>query len=307
MTTHSPPGRPLEELRYALAEADTHRPPVALRSRVLRAAESARPPGLGIGTGPAISPVEAYRRTMVSFDAVLSELTDDEWRRHALRDLDIQGLVGHLIGVERQLHAALGIAPDVTVGADHVSATQADAVAQAGRPPADTHADWLELTAETIAHVTNLDPEGRERLITQDGFTIPVERMLVIRSFETWTHEEDIRRATGRPLAAPDSSCLRLMTEVAVSALPRGLASIDRPQLGRTARIVLTGPGGGTWQTSLDRGDPGPTDVRIIADAVSFCRLVANRMDPAAVGAHVTGDEALGANLLAGARALALD
>ncbi|MDQ1359012.1 MAG: hypothetical protein QOJ52_1979 [Acidimicrobiaceae bacterium] len=307
MTSQSPPGRPLEELRYALAEADTHRPPVALRTRVIEAAEAGRPPGLAAGTDTAITPIEAYRRTMVSFDSVLSDLSEAEWHTPVLRDLDIQGLVGHLIGVERQLHAALGIGPDMVTDADHVESTQADAHAQTGRPTADTHAEWLDLSAATVAHASGLDRQGLASLIAMHLFTTSVERMLVIRSFETWTHEEDIRRATGRPLAAPDSARLRLMTETAVSALPAGLAMIARPRPNRTARMVLTGPGGGTWQASLDRGVPGETDVRIIADAVSFCRMVANRMTPADIEAVVTGDEALAADVFAGAQALALD
>lgn len=307
MTAPSTPHQPLEELRYALAEADADQPPTALRSRVLEAAASARAAGLAVGTGPAISSVEAYRRTMVSFNSVLAALTDAEWHRHVLRDLDIQGLVGHLIGVERQLHAALGISPAVETSSDHVASTQGEAEAQIGRLPSDTHAEWLDLVTVTVNHTAALDRDGLERPVTLHTFTIPVERMLVVRSFETWTHEEDIRRATGRPLAAPDSSRLRLMTDLAVSALPVGLARIDRPQPGRTARIVLTGPGGGTWQASLDRGVAGPADVRIIADATSFCRLVANRMPPVDVAAVVSGDEALGELLLAGAQALALD
>jgi uncharacterized protein (TIGR03083 family) len=307
MTSPSPTGQPLEELRYALAEADTERPPVALRSRVLKTALSARPPGVAVGTGPAITPVEAYRRTMLSFDSVLSQLSDDEWHLHVLRDLDIQGLVGHLIGVERQLHQALGFGPEVATSDDHVASSQADAMAQAGRPPADTHGAWRDLMAATVAHAGSLGPQGLERVISLHNFTIPVGRMLVVRSFETWTHEEDIRRATGRPLAPPDTSRLRLMTEAAVSALPAGLGRIARARPGKTARIVLTGPGGGTWQAALDREAPGPTDVRIVADAVSFCRLVANRLEPADLAADVSGDEALAADLLAGAQALALD
>lgn len=307
MTPHGPSGQPIEELRFALAEADTHRPPVALRSRVLDAAVSARRPGRNIGTGDPITAVEAYRRTMVSFDAVLSELTDAEWHLPVIRDLDIQGLVGHLIGVERQLHSALGIEPLVAIGTDHVTSTQPDALAQAGRPPSETHADWLDLLAGTVAHVALLDRSELERPITLHAYTVPVDRMLVVRSFETWTHEEDIRRATGRPLAAPDPGRLRLMTELAVSALPTGLGYIARPKPGRTARIVLTGPGGGTWQASLDRTAAGATDVRIVADAASFCRLVANRLQSTTIEVDVVGDEALAADVLAGAQALALD
>jgi uncharacterized protein (TIGR03083 family) len=297
----------LEELRYALAEADAHRPPAALKARILQAATTSRPPGRAIGTGPVITAAEAYRRTMLSMEAVLSELSDEEWHRHVLRDLDVQGLIGHLIGVERQLHAALGIGPEIVAGTDHVASTQPDALAQAGRSPAQTQAEWAALVSATVAHTEGFDPADRVRPITFHTFKMPIERMLVVRTFETWTHEEDIRRVTGRPLQAPDSPRLRLMTELAVSALPAGLARIDRPQTGRTARIVLTGPGGGAWQASLDRGAPGATDVRIIADAVSFCRLVANRMGPDELAADISGDEELASLLLDGARALALD
>jgi uncharacterized protein (TIGR03083 family) len=307
MTAPGPTGQPIEELRFALAEADTHRPPSALRSRVLDAVVSARRPGRDVGAGAPITAVEAYRRTMASFDRVLSELTDAEWHLHVLRDLDIQGLVGHLIGVERQLHSALGMEPGVAIGPDHVASTQADALAQAGRPTSETHADWLDLTAATVTHVAVLARADLERPITLHNYTVPVERMLIVRSFETWTHEEDIRRATGRPLAAPDADRLRLMTQLAVAALPAGLEHIGRPKPGRTARIVLTGPGGGTWQASLDRTLPGATDVRVIADATSFCRLVANRLTSTTIDVDVTGDENLAADLLAGAQALALD
>ena len=73
-----------------------------------------------------------------------------------------------------------------------------------------------------------------------------------------------------------------------------------------------TGPGGGTWQTQLgtapDGPQPeGPPDVRIVTDAVDFCRLVANRLDPAAIATVVTGDDALARALFTGATSLALD
>ena len=48
-------------------------------------------------------------------------------------------------------------------------------------------------------------------------------------------------------------------------------------------------------------------DVAIVADAVDFCRLVADRIDPAELGASVTGATALASAVLAGAAALALD
>ena len=50
-----------------------------------------------------------------------------------LRDLDVQGLVGHLTGVEEDVQRCL--AGDPSVGqADHVESTQLAADRQAGRP-----------------------------------------------------------------------------------------------------------------------------------------------------------------------------
>jgi hypothetical protein len=101
------------------------------------------------------------------------------------------------------------------------------------------------------------------------------------------------------------------MTELAVQLLPAGMARANRPADGRSARVVLTGPGGGTWQTGLGLADAGPVegpvDVRIVVDSVDFCRLVANRIDPTALAASITGDGALARDLFAGATTLALD
>jgi hypothetical protein len=48
-------------------------------------------------------------------------------------------------------------------------------------------------------------------------------------------------------------------------------------------------------------------DVVVVADAVEFCRLAANRCTPAALDAYVEGDEALASDILRGMAALAAD
>jgi len=52
---------------------------------------------------------------------------------------------------------------------------------------------------------------------------------------------------------------------------------------------------------------PAPADVAIVADAVEFCRLVANRAVPAGLDLHVTGHQGRAAAVLAVASTLALD
>jgi uncharacterized protein (TIGR03083 family) len=302
--------RVLEELRFALAEAEASPPPPDLRAEVLTGAELKRPWRRPLDEPPVITPLEGYRRTVESLDAILAGLSENEWRRPVLRDLSAQELVGHLIGVERVYQALLGLGSSATGGSDrcdHVPATQPDAETQRGRAPGETRLDWRRRCALTFDHLASLDPRAMDEDITLYGVTLSISSTLIFRLFEMWIHEEDIRRATGRPLLAPDPSRLALMTKLAVRALPKGLELAGRPRPGRMARIVLTGSGGGTWQAALGREAASTPDVRIVADATSFCRLVANRLNPTELGAMITGDETLGADVLAGAMALALD
>jgi len=60
--------------------------------------------------------------------------------------------------------------------------------------------------------------------------------------------------------------------------------------------------------TGVVAPSPAPaTEVAIVADAVGFCRLVADRITPADLGAQVSGAAGAADVVLAGAAALALD
>jgi hypothetical protein len=70
---------------------------------------------------------------------------------------------------------------------------------------------------------------------------------------------------------------------------------------------VLTGQGGGTWDLVLGDEADEPPRLSIVADAVGFCRLAADRIRPADLGAHITGSQELAAGVLTATTALALD
>jgi uncharacterized protein (TIGR03083 family) len=285
------------------AEARDHALPVDLRDRVLAAALRARGAGRAEPTAPEISPAEAFRRAADAFHGTLRLLRDDQWRESALRGLDVQGLVGHLTGVEEDVQRCLAGDPAVAA-AGHVESTQAAADRQAGRPPDQTRAEWRRAADRTIAFVRGRGDPRPE--VAVHGMRLPLDLLLVIRAFELWVHENDIRAAAGLPPSAPDASTLTLMTSAAVRLLPFAAASsgLEDPT---NVHLVLTGPGGGTWDISLGRPSPAPAAVAIVTDALGFCRLAANRATPAGVDAHVTGDRHRAAAVLAAATALALD
>jgi uncharacterized protein (TIGR03083 family) len=283
-------------------------PPPGLRDRMLAAARAARPPGRAVPEPPEITPVEAFHRSVDAFYGLLCALSDQQWRTQVLRDLDVHGVVGHLAGVEDHVQAALA-GDSAVADVDHVEATQSAARGQVGRTPDETRRTWraaADATSALLSARNHLD-----RVVAVHRMRLPLGSLLVVRAFELWTHENDIRTAVGLPPSVPDPSTLVLMTQLASRLLPYGVARIENGQVPVDLHLVLTGPGGGTWDLELGKRVAGTApqvpEVTIVAEALGFCRLVANRIRPADLDAHLSGAVAHVPHILAGAAALALD
>ena len=108
--------------------------PMGLRERVMAASLLARSIGEPVPAVPEISADEAFARAADAFYELLSTLSEQGWKTEALRGLDVQGLIGHLTGVEHDTHRAL--AGDAAVAdAEHVESTQARLSARPAAPP----------------------------------------------------------------------------------------------------------------------------------------------------------------------------
>jgi uncharacterized protein (TIGR03083 family) len=282
--------------------------PMGLRERVMAASVLARGVGQTVPVVPAISADEAFARAADAFYVLLGTLTEQGWKTGALRGLDVQELVGHLTGVEHDTHRALAGDPAVA-DAEHVESTQGSAVRQAGRSPAQTLDEWRRAADHTLELVRAPDGDraadscaGR---IAVHGIRLPLDDLLVVRAFELWVHDNDIRRAVGLPPSVPDPPVLRLMSDLAARMLPYAAARMGLPPV--DVHLVLTGAGGGTWDVAIGQEAAGRESLAIVADAVGFCRLAANRVTPAELGPHITGDEGRAVSVLAAATTLALD
>ena len=130
---------------------------------------------------------------------------------------------------------------------------------------------------------------------------------LVIRAFETWTHNDDIRRALGRDEAVPAPAVVRAMSELAMRSLPLAMAVAGTAQPERTARMVLTGPGGGEWTIACGPGEVTGTDpeVVVMTPAIDFCRRFADRIEPDDLPLQVEGDARLARELVTSANVFA--
>jgi uncharacterized protein (TIGR03083 family) len=301
----------LDHLRHvasALADATAAPAPADLRQRVLDAARSKRAPGVPLAEPPPVGPADAFRQTVDELHRLLVELRADEW---ATPNLPAYGqtrdLIAHLVGVEENLLGLLGdgVPPDPETWGDHLRATSSVMGALRGAPTAVLVDRWvhgarrLAALAETVPH---------DQRIAVNDLPTSVQGMYVLRTFEVWTHHEDVCRATGRPLPVLDRPRRRLMSTQLMNSLPIALAVNDSERPGHTMRVVLTGLGGGTFDRAMAvHGDAGNPDVVITADVVDFCRLAARRIDPADLDATVEGDPMLAHLVLAAASTFARD
>jgi hypothetical protein len=131
------------------ADRDQATLPIGLRERVMTASLLARGAGQTVPAVPEISADEAFARAADAFYGLLGALSEDGWKTQALRGLDVQGLVGHLTGVEEDTHRALAGDPAVA-DAEHVESTQDQAVRQAGRSPDLTRDEWRRAAEVTL-------------------------------------------------------------------------------------------------------------------------------------------------------------
>ncbi|MGE0879782.1 MAG: hypothetical protein AB7L13_18140 [Acidimicrobiia bacterium] len=298
---------------FAATQVDAT-PPVGLGERIVAAALAARPAGHVRPSTPfeAIDEVEAYRRSVVALREALAALRDGDWRLE-FAGRTARDTVAHVRAIDHYMGAQIGLWPpehDPVTDTDHVAMSQSFVDASRSASFAGVVDSWIATSDALIAHLTAMDRAGLDRPVTFHQFPMSLRTLLVVRTFELWTHRDDVLRSQALPRGDIEPARLALMTDTAVSVLPLGMQACGRSGAGRSARIVLTGDGGGTWVRSLGPDAApvaGEPDVVLVADAVEFCLRAANRLGVDDLTVFVEGDEQLALDMLVGVGAFAMD
>jgi uncharacterized protein (TIGR03083 family) len=254
------------------------------------------------------SPLSAFIDTAAEFGELLDSLTEGDWdRRTRIDGIGVRDMVEHLVGMERYLLGQLGRRSAFSADRreDHWPATRAAAADLADLANADVARTWWQEVLSLIAACGQLGPDEVVRYHHLAG---SVGGMLVTRTFELWTHGDDIRQAVNRPLNLLDDERLGLMVSQLMRALPIGVVLTGQPIPGRTARFIVTGAGGGVFDVPLALGEtPHEPDITVTTEAVSLCRLAANRLERNDLPAVVAGDQSLLDPVLIAATAFSAD
>jgi len=220
----------------------------------------------------------------------------------------VQDIVSHVVGLEALLlgRPAPDDEPDWErlphVRTDLARLTERDVDARRGRTPTEVLAELEEVAAARRAVLAReaLDPAG-----PAPAFFGTVERMLALRPFDLWAHEQDIRRATGRP-GNLDGAGAHATRERIELALPFVVGKQVAPPPGTT--VVWQVTGALPFVSAVSVGDDGrgapaepraePT-VRLAMDWETFVLLGCGRRPHAHLAVDVDGDQDLAQRVLA--------
>lgn len=273
-------------------------PPSALRGNVLGTARTRR---AGERDHPAI---DLYRTQSERFEDAVDLVTDTALDATTTNGLSARDLVIHEAAQESLMAQAVGDTPVPEIAVTNIDARTAAFVDKLdGRPLDDAVALWRASVDANCAWANG----PAENTANWRGFELDRNDAIVLRAFETWIHTDDLRRVVGLAGVPPEPQHLALMSDLAGRTLSMALGLVERTREGKTARLVLTGDGGGDWLVAMDGSglSSREPDVTLTANVVDWCMLVGDRIAPAAIVHTVEGDPGLAEDLLAAAPALA--
>jgi uncharacterized protein (TIGR03083 family) len=255
--------------------------------------------------------VETWRQAINEFVALVRDIPEDQWQLPT--DLDgwsVKDNVAHTAHLE----AVLAGAPEETapIGeATHVRGlsglyTEQGVVARRDRDMAAL-VDEIQAAAGTRHAALLADPPtdgtGSPPKTPGDvGWT--TERLLSNRPLDVWMHEQDIRRAIGRP-GGLDTRAARHTVAVFGQALPMVVGKRVAPPAGTTVQVDVP-DADRTWTVVIGEDGraalTGPVEsptALITVGIEDFVVLAGGRRDVDATSAKVEGDANLGRAVLA--------
>ncbi|TMC47057.1 MAG: maleylpyruvate isomerase family mycothiol-dependent enzyme, partial [Chloroflexi bacterium] len=207
------------------------------------------------------SSVDNLAELWASLDALLASLDDAAWRTPTgCPGWTVQDQVSHLVDYEsrpvgdtRPEHTV----PDLPHLRNEMGRHNEVGVdLRRPRRPAEVLAEYRDVMARRLAQLRGLSDADLERPMTTPAGPGTLQTMLTLRVMDTWSHEQDIRRATGRPghLDGPavDESLAYFSTLLPYvvgkrAAAPEGSTAVFR--VGERAPLIIEVSGGRARRT----------------------------------------------------------
>ena len=238
-----------------------------------------------------------------------AELTEDDWERPtACPGWTVRDVYSHVIGIESGL-LGRSPAPVLEDHGPHVRnemgrSNEAEVLLRRDRPGPEVVAELDEVASARLAALRSMSDADFAAEIPTPAGPGTYESFLGIRVVDCWVHEQDVRRAAGRPGHLSGAAVDRSLAN-AVSAMPYVVGKRAGAPEGATVAFDVTGATARRWAVTVEGGrarpvpevPPEPT-AHVSADVGTFMALACGRVDPeeelAAGRVTVLGDPEVG-------------
>lgn len=248
--------------------------------------------------------IEAWRHTFAATIEVCAGLTDGEWSAPTECPLwTVKDVCAHLVGGEVWMSLGHPAPADARTGLAGIADRPVAERAHLSGP--EVLAELREVFATRQRQLAAEPPDLSEPATTAYGVPVTLGILLTHRAFDGWVHEQDIRRALGRPgnLDAPAAPISR---DILLASLARVVAKLAAAPAGSVVRLSVTGALAFDVAVTVDenrRGHLAPADgtdatTWLRADWETYSRLAAGRVTPATAAVEVRGDTGLAGRVL---------
>ncbi len=246
--------------------------------------------------------VDVWRAACADFAAVARSLSDEEWRLPTdLPGWSVGDVVAHCAALEAELAGDEPLRVEIDKSAAHITGprgiyTERGVVARRGRNAEQVIAEFedaVERRTATLAAEPLDDPDTIPAVTPgRSGWSWAI--LLRNRPIDIWVHEQDVRRAVGKP-GDLDTVAAAHVQGVYGAALPYVVAKAAGAPPRTTVVFDVTGPLTGLYAVEVaedHRGRPmvdvpdEPT-IRFTFDTETFTMLGAGRRDPSSLPVRV--------------------
>lgn len=256
---------------------------------------------------PVTPSIEHLELTWQSILELCADLTEEDWKRPTgCPGWSVQDNIAHLVDYEAAALSRPRAEAPLPEARDHLKnplgeANEVGVEARRSLPGAEVLEELREVTTERSAQLRALTEDDLAREVPTPAGPGTLADMLTLRVMDTWSHEQDVRRALGRPGHAAGPAVDEAVTYWSQylpyvvgkrAAAPDGTTVVI--EVGSRSLAVEVVDGRARAPEAID-GDPA---VRLSMPATTFGALVGGRTD-APGDVAISGDEELGRRIVA--------
>lgn len=265
---------------------------------------------------PSLQPyIDAWAESVQAISELVLPLAEGEWNRStACPGWSVRDVVSHTIGQEcellgdpRPIHTLPRDLYHVVDEPSRHMEIQVDVRRHHTGPEMTSELEYTVIRRTRQLRNEKRQPEDQVQNIMPGGGKIALERQLMLRAFDVWVHEQDIRRALNKP-GNLDSAGAYVTRDVLLAGLPKVVAKDAAAPLNSAVVVDVSGPVEFLRTVRVDEEGHGSVDgspslgpaLTLSLDWETYVRLACGRVRAEQVADRVKaeGDTTLGTAIL---------